>query len=89
MRNIAAEPRVRVKVAGRWRKGVAHLMPEDDPRERQRKIGRRFNAAVVRAMGTELLTVRVDLAPTGASTRDEGADGRAVGDVVDDLRPRR
>ena len=61
VRNIEANPRVRVKVAGRWRSGTAHPMPGDDPRERQRRIGRRLNAAAVRAMGTELLTVRVDL----------------------------
>jgi hypothetical protein len=36
-------------------------LPGDDPRERQRRIGLRFNAALVRAMGTDLLTVRVDL----------------------------
>ncbi len=63
--NIEAEPRVRVKVRGRWREGVAHLMPDDDPRERQRRIGLRFNAAVVRAMGTDLLTIRIDLDPVG------------------------
>ena len=70
VRNIEADPRVRVKAGGRWREGVARLMPEDDPRERQRRIGRRFNAAVVRAMGTELLTVRIDLSP------DERGDER-------------
>ena len=48
---------------GHWREGIAHPLPDDDPRERQRRIGRRFNAAIVRAMGTDLLTVRVDLAP--------------------------
>ncbi len=61
VRNIEADPRVRVKARGRWHEGVAHLMPGDDPRERQRRIGLRFNAAVVRVMGTDLLTVRVDL----------------------------
>lgn len=61
VRNIEADPRVRVNVGGRWRSGSAHLMPGDDPRERQRRIGRRLNAAAVRAMGTELLTVRIDL----------------------------
>ncbi len=66
MRNIAANPRVRVKAGGRWRSGTAELMPEDDPRERQRLIGRRFNAALVRVMGTDLLTVRVDLDPVSA-----------------------
>jgi deazaflavin-dependent oxidoreductase (nitroreductase family) len=61
VRNIEANPHVRVKVGGRWRAGVAHPLPADDPLERQRKLGRRLNAAFVRAMGTELLTVRIDL----------------------------
>jgi len=63
VRNIEADPHVRVKIGAGWRDGVAHPMPDDDPRARQRAIGLRFNAAVVRAMGTELLTVRVDLSP--------------------------
>ncbi len=61
VRNIEADRRVRVKVRRRWRSGTAHVLADDDARERQRKIGLRFNAAVVRLMGTELLTVRVDL----------------------------
>jgi deazaflavin-dependent oxidoreductase (nitroreductase family) len=61
VRNIAADPRVRVKVGGRWHDGRAHPVPEDDARERQRRLGRPGNAALVRAMGTDLLTVRVDL----------------------------
>lgn len=63
VRNIEAEPRVRVNVRGSWRSGTAHAVPGDDPRERQRRIGRRLNAAAVRAVGTELLSVRVDLDP--------------------------
>jgi deazaflavin-dependent oxidoreductase (nitroreductase family) len=63
VRNIEANPRVRVNVRGRWRSGTAQVMPDDDPRARQRRMGRRLNAAAVRAMGTDLLTVRVDLAP--------------------------
>jgi hypothetical protein len=39
------------------------VLPDDDPRERQRRIGRGLNAALVRAMGTDLLTVRIDLEP--------------------------
>ena len=88
VRNIEADPRVRVKVRGRWREGLATLVPDDDPRERQRRIGLRFNAAVVRAMGTDLLSVRVDLAPAGAPSRDDGADDHTVGDVVGDLGQR-
>lgn len=63
VRNLEADPRVRVRVGGRWRDGVAQVLPDDDPRERQRRIGRGLNAALVRAMGTDLLTVRIDLEP--------------------------
>ena len=62
VRNIAANPRVRVRVQGRWRSGTAQLLPDDDPRERQRRL-RPVNAALVRVMGTDLLTVRIDLDP--------------------------
>ena len=62
VRNIEANPRVRVKVGRTWRSGTAHLMPEDDPRARQRSLPK-LNAAVVRLMGSDLLTVRIDLDP--------------------------
>jgi deazaflavin-dependent oxidoreductase (nitroreductase family) len=60
VRNIQADPRVRIRLGRRWRTGVARAVPEDDPRARQR---RGVNAAVVRLMGSELLTVRIDLDP--------------------------
>jgi deazaflavin-dependent oxidoreductase (nitroreductase family) len=68
VRNIEAERRVRVLVRGRWRSGTAVPLPGDDPRERQRTLGRhrpgrRINDAAVRAFGTDLLTVRIDLDP--------------------------
>ena len=70
IRNIASDPRVRVMVRegvrARWYTGRAQFLPEDDPHERQRwlareKPGSAANASVVRLMGTQLLTVRVDL----------------------------
>ncbi|MFF8402614.1 nitroreductase family deazaflavin-dependent oxidoreductase [Streptomyces sp. NPDC014846] len=61
VRNIQADPAVRVRIAGRWHRGTAHLLPEDDARARLRALPR-FNSAAVRAFGTDLLTVRVDLA---------------------------
>lgn len=69
VRNIEADPRVRVRVRGRWRSGTAHVLPADDPRERQRMLGRRawLNAASVRRLGTDLLTVRIDLTDRGTS----------------------
>jgi deazaflavin-dependent oxidoreductase (nitroreductase family) len=62
VKNMAANPRVRVRVGRAWRTGTAHLMPEDDARARQRKM-RRGNALLVRVMGTDLMTVRIDLDP--------------------------
>jgi deazaflavin-dependent oxidoreductase (nitroreductase family) len=68
--NIERNPRVRLKLrAGlrtRWYTGTAHLLPEDDPRERQRWLAARVrgsgrNAAVVRLLGTQLLSIRIDL----------------------------
>ena len=62
VRNIEAQPRVRVRVRGRWRDGVGVVLPDDDPVARQRSLPR-VHAAAVRAMGTELVTVRIDLDP--------------------------
>lgn len=60
VRNMEADPRVRVLVDGRWRSGTAELLPDDDPIERQRSFPG-LNARVVRLVGTELLTIRIDL----------------------------
>ncbi len=61
VRNIAADPRVRVRVGGRWRDGIATLLPDDDAKARLASLPR-MNSAAVRAMGDNLLTIRVDLA---------------------------
>ena len=84
VRNIEADPRVRVKVGRRWRGGVAKVLPHDDPRRRQRRMGRRVNARAVRAMGTQLLTVRIDLAPETMTPlpRHDVVDGLAGGAVA-------
>ena len=60
VRNIQADPRVRIKLGRRWRTGTAHVLPDDDARARQRAMPA-AHAATVRLMGTDLLTVRVDL----------------------------
>jgi len=68
--NIGRTPRVRLKIRdglrARWHTGTAHLLPDDDPRERQRWLARHLpgskaNAEAVRFFGTQLLTVRIDL----------------------------
>jgi deazaflavin-dependent oxidoreductase (nitroreductase family) len=61
VRNIQADPRVRVKVGRRWRSGTAHILPDDDPYERMRMLKRPANDAAVRLVGTEHLVIRVDL----------------------------
>lgn len=70
VRNIAKNPSVRVKLRNglraRWHTGTASLLPDDNPRERQRWLSRQLpssasNAAAVRLFGTQLLTVRIDL----------------------------
>jgi deazaflavin-dependent oxidoreductase (nitroreductase family) len=60
VRNIKANPAVRLRVDGQWRSGVAHLLPDDDPWARLRQLPR-LNSTGVRVMGTDLLTIRVDL----------------------------
>ena len=70
VRNLVRHPRVRVKLrkglGAKWYMGTAHVLPDDDPRERQRWLAAQLpssvtNSAAVRLFGTELLTVRVDL----------------------------
>ncbi|AMO60585.1 deazaflavin-dependent nitroreductase family protein [Mycolicibacterium phlei] len=60
IKNIKADPRVRVRLNGRWHNGVAHLLPDDDAHQRLRSLPQ-FNSFGVRTFGTNLLTVRVDL----------------------------
>ena len=60
VKNIRANPAVRVRLNGKWHKGVAHLVPDDDPHERLRSLPQ-FNSFGVRTFGTNLLTIRVDL----------------------------
>ncbi|MFD9460639.1 nitroreductase/quinone reductase family protein [Streptomyces sp. NPDC060027] len=60
VRNILADPRVRVRVRGRWHTGTAHVLHEDDARARLKTLPR-LNSAAVRLVGAGLTTVRVDL----------------------------
>jgi deazaflavin-dependent oxidoreductase (nitroreductase family) len=58
--NIKADPAVRLRLRGQWRSGTAHLLPDDDAQERLRSLPG-FNSALVRLMGSDLLTIRIDL----------------------------
>lgn len=67
VKNLEANPRVRIRIGRRWLKGVANVLPGDDPWERARWLtqatGRHMDmdARLNKLFGTSLLTVRVDL----------------------------
>ena len=61
VKNLNAEPNVRVHVGGRWRKGAAHVVENDDIDARLQHFTPQ-HVNVIRRFGTELATVRVDLA---------------------------
>jgi deazaflavin-dependent oxidoreductase (nitroreductase family) len=72
VRNIEANPRVRVKGSlsrAGWRAGTAHILDDDDPEERTRILSRgnrwrRLCLQASAAIATKPLTVRIDLDPT-------------------------
>jgi deazaflavin-dependent oxidoreductase (nitroreductase family) len=85
VRNIQHDPRVRVRLRVGWRyrwvPGIAEILPNDDALARQRRIIRwhplrALNAMNVRVLGTDLLTVRVQLLP--APTRAKASPASAM-----------
>ena len=60
VKNIKANPNVRVRLRGRWHNGTAHLVPDDDPRERLRSLPQ-FNSFGVRTSARTCSRFRVDL----------------------------
>lgn len=67
VRNIESDPHVRLCLRGRWREATAHLLPDDDPVARLETFGRRTHASNVRRFGTDLLTLRFDIASSAGS----------------------
>jgi deazaflavin-dependent oxidoreductase (nitroreductase family) len=64
VRNLVADPDVRVRIGRRWRPAEARVIDDDDPQARLDSFGRRSHAAAVRRFGTELTTVKVELQPS-------------------------
>jgi len=60
VRNLEANPRVRLQLDGRWLTGTASVVEGDDPRARMRSLGW-LNSLLVRQLGNELLSIRIDL----------------------------
>jgi deazaflavin-dependent oxidoreductase (nitroreductase family) len=58
--NILADPRVRLRLGGKWYAGTAAVLDDDDPQARLATLPK-ANSAAVRMVGTDLLTVRIDL----------------------------
>ena len=71
VKNIAANPRVRVKgslSSSAWRAGTAEILDDDDPKERAGILGRgnrwrRLCLQASAAVATSPLSIRIDLDP--------------------------
>lgn len=70
--NLMANPRVRIGLVRdgelHWRSGTAQMLEGDDTLARQRELARgrlgyRLDAALMRALATDLTTIRIDLDP--------------------------
>jgi deazaflavin-dependent oxidoreductase (nitroreductase family) len=61
VRNLLAQPQVRVKVGDRWRVGRAVVLPDDDARARSYTLPHQWDKAIGRLIGSAPLTVRIDL----------------------------
>lgn len=68
VKNLLADPKVRVKVGRRWYRGTASVIPDDDSFARRRVLDRRngpvgrADGVIFRASASEPVTIRVDLA---------------------------
>jgi deazaflavin-dependent oxidoreductase (nitroreductase family) len=60
VQNILVNPNVRLQIRGIWHTGTAVVVDDDDPKDRLRQLPW-LNSALVRLVGSELLTIRVDL----------------------------
>ena len=74
VRNLQAEPRVRVRASGTWRAGTAVLLPGDDIAARSRTLPFQWDAAIGRMMASAPLTVRIDLDPEPGRGSEPGTE---------------
>jgi deazaflavin-dependent oxidoreductase (nitroreductase family) len=63
VRNLQADPRVRVKAGGTWRSGTAVPLPADDAGARSRTLPHQWDKAIGRLTASDPLTIRIDLDP--------------------------
>lgn len=67
VRNFEEHPNVRVRLGRRWLTGTAQLVPDDDVKERiatfsSSALGRVMTGAMFRALESQPVSVRIDLA---------------------------
>ncbi len=67
VRNLLADPAVRLRLGGTWHSGTATIVEDDDVRARLRQLPT-LNSVLVRLVGSDLLTVRIDLESPGRGT---------------------
>ena len=65
VRNLEAQPRVRIRLGRRWLDATAAVVDDDDPQARLDASFDPKHAALVRRAGTSLLSVRFDLDRAG------------------------
>ncbi len=63
VRNLVANPEVRVRIDRHWRRARACVVDADDSEARLDSFGLRGHAAAVRRFGTDLTTLRFDFPP--------------------------
>jgi deazaflavin-dependent oxidoreductase (nitroreductase family) len=62
VKNIEANPRVRIRTLGRWNTGTAHVLVHDDACQRLLTMNP-INSLFIWIAGTDLATIRIDLDP--------------------------
>jgi deazaflavin-dependent oxidoreductase (nitroreductase family) len=66
VKNIEANPTVRVRARGRWHTGTAHVLVPDDARHRLMTMNP-INGVFIWIAGTDLATIRIDLDPISST----------------------
>jgi deazaflavin-dependent oxidoreductase (nitroreductase family) len=67
VRNLEANPDVRVRMHRQWRSARARILDDDDPQARLDAFHRRAHETAVRTFGTNLLTIQFELGPASTA----------------------
>jgi deazaflavin-dependent oxidoreductase (nitroreductase family) len=61
VKNIEAEPRVKMKIRGRWLQGTAYVVGAEDPRVHLSRQRNKLSATTVKLVKTQPISIRIDL----------------------------